>query len=202
MAQFNRARREIALKIVYYGPGLSGKTTNLEQLHGRYPQAQRGKLVKLDTELERTLFFDYFPGSLGTVRDYRVRVDYFTVPGQSYYNITRRTVLSGADGVVFVADSDPQREQANITALANLEENLAHHGVALADVPVVFQWNKRDVAGALPVGLLEETVNDRGAPSFEAVAIRGEGVWETERAILKAALKAVRETTGDARTAS
>jgi len=195
MAHFNRAKREIALKIVYYGPGLSGKTTNLVQLHGRYPEAQRGRLVKLDTELERTLFFDYFPGSLGTVRDYAVRVDYFTVPGQSYYNITRRTVLSGADGVVFVADSDPRREQANLLAHDNLVENLRHHGLELAELPTVYQWNKRDLDRPLPVSLLEATLNPREAPSFEAVATRGEGVWETERAILKWVLKTVRRTT-------
>lgn len=194
MAQFNRAKREVALKIVYYGPGLAGKTTNLVRLHDHYPARAKGELVQLDTEQERTLFFDYFPGVLGKIRGYDIRVDYFTVPGQSYYNITRRTVLSGADGVVFVADSDPRREQANVTAHANLIENLAYFGVASAELPIVYQWNKRDVAGALPTRVLEQALNTRGAPSFDAVATEGVGVRETERAVLNSVLRTMRPT--------
>lgn len=198
MPQFNRLKREVSIKVVYYGPGLSGKTTNLVQLHGRYPEAQRGRLVKLDTEQERTLFFDYFPVSLGTVRGFAVRVDFFTVPGQSYYNVTRRTVLSGTDGIVFVADSDPRREEANIVSHANMIENLEKVGLSIDSIPLVYQWNKRDVPGALPVSLLQAQLNPTGKPAIEAVASRGDGVWETERQILALTLKSLRKSAGEA----
>lgn len=201
MPQFNRLKREVAIKIVYYGCGLSGKTTNLVHLHSRYPEAQRGRLVKLDTEQERTLFFDYFPVSLGTVRGFTVRVDFFTVPGQSYYNVTRRTVLAGADGVVFVADSDPRREEANLVAHANFVENLEKLGTDIAEMPLVYQWNKRDVAKALSLKLLESQLNPRKLPSLEAVASRGEGVWETERQILALTLKSLRRSAGEGHAA-
>jgi mutual gliding-motility protein MglA len=197
MPHFNHLKREVSLKVVYYGPGLSGKTTNLVHLHNRYPEAQRGRLVKLDTEQERTLFFDYFPVSLGTVRGFAVRVDFFTVPGQSYYNVTRRTVLAGADGVVFVADSDPRREEANLIAHDNFLQNLELVGIDVATLPLVYQWNKRDAERALSLKLLEAQLNQRKAPSLEAVAVRGEGVWETERTILALTLKSLRRTAGE-----
>lgn len=201
MPHFNRLKREVALKIVYYGPGLSGKTTNLVALHGRYPEGQRGRLVKLDTEQERTLFFDYFPVSLGTVRGFAVRVDFFTVPGQSYYNVTRRTVLTGADGIVFVADSDPRREEANLVSHQNMIENLEKVGLAIGAIPVVYQWNKRDLPNPLPTSVLELQLNPGRHPSIEAVASRGEGVWETERQILALTLKSLRRSAGDGEAA-
>lgn len=201
MPQFNRFKREVTIKVVYYGPGLSGKTTNLVQLHGKYPESQRGRLVKLDTEQERTLFFDYFPVTLGTVRGFGVRVDYFTVPGQSYYNVTRRTVLNGADGIVFVADSDPRREEANIVAHDNLRENLEKLGIPFESVPLVYQWNKRDVPGALSLKLLSARLNPSGRIAVEACASRGDGVWETERQILALTLKSLRRTAGEGEAA-
>ena len=201
MPQFNRLKREVSIKVVYYGPGLSGKTTNLIQLHGRYPDAQRGRLVKLDTEQERTLFFDYFPVSLGTVRGFAVRVDFFTVPGQSYYNVTRRTVLTGTDGIVFVADSDPRREEANLVAHQNMVENLERVGLALDTLPLVYQWNKRDAPGALSTALLQAQLNPTGKPAIEAVAIQGDGVWETERQILALTLRSLRKSAGEGEAA-
>lgn len=192
MATFHSGKREVRVKLVYYGPGLAGKTTNLEQLHAVYPQGQRGRLVKLDTDQERTLFFDYFPATLGSLRGYEVAVDFFTVPGQSYYNVTRRTVLAGADGVVFVADSDPSREDANLVAYTNFLANLDQVGLRLRDVALVYQWNKRDVPKALPVAFLEKQLNPQGAPSIEAIAKRGIGVRETERLLITATLKLLR----------
>lgn len=196
MPQFNRAKREVTVKVVYYGPGMSGKTTNIMALHERYPEEMKGSLVRLDTEQERTLFFDYFPGRLNSVRGFSVRVDYFTVPGQSYYSLTRRTVLKGADGVVFVADSDPRREEANLIAHRNMIENFKALGMSLNDMPIVYQWNKRDVRNPLPVSMLEEQLNWRKAPSFEANARDGVGVWETEREILTQTLRSLRRNVG------
>ena len=180
--------RIITLKIVYYGPGLSGKTTNLLQLHERYPTARRGDLVVLDTETERTLFFDYFPASLGQIGGFKVRVDFFTVPGQSFYGATRRAVLRGADGVVFVADSDPRREQANLNSKADMIEALAEHGQDLEKLALVYQWNKRDVKRAVPVKVMERMLNTEGAPSVEAIAVEGEGVARTQELVLRGAL--------------
>jgi hypothetical protein len=150
----------ITLKVVYYGAGLCGKTTNLLELHKVYPREARGDLVQLDTETERTLFFDYFPAELGTISGYRLKAEFYTVPGQSFYNATRRVVLNGADGLVFVVDSSAAREEANLVAWKNLLENLATYGRTLDSVPVVLQWNKRDVKDALPVRTLERLVND------------------------------------------
>jgi len=188
----NHAQRLLGFKIVYYGPGLSGKTTNLVKLHQSYPEHQRGDLIQLDTETERTLFFDYFPLSMGMIGGFRTRVDFFTVPGQSFYHATRRAVLEGADGVVFVADSSPDREEANLTSHADLMQNLLGSGRVLGKIPVVYQWNKRDVPRALPVKVLERTLNPAGAPSLCATAVRGTGVWETQGTILKAVIESVR----------
>ena len=191
MARINPKTSTLTVKIVYYGPGQSGKTTNLSWLHGRYPEDQRGPLIQLDTDTERTLFFDYFPATLGTLGRYRVKADLFTVPGQSFYNVTRRAVLAGADGVVFVADSAPRREEANALSLANLMENLASYGESAAKRPLVFQWNKRDVPGALSVARLEKRLNPEGRPSIPAVAHTGLGVVETQTAILAAVLQRI-----------
>lgn len=188
MARINPARRLMSVKIVYYGPGLGGKTTNLMHLHQRYPTAQRGELVKLDTETERTLFFDYFPADLGTIGGYRLKADFFTVPGQSFYNATRKAVLDAADGIVFVADSSPDREDANVTTLDNLRDNLGALSRKMEDLPVVFQWNKRDAAGALSEKLLQKQLNPGGLPAVPAIASQGAGVWETQALILKAVL--------------
>jgi len=193
MARLMRQERILALKIVYYGPGLSGKTTNLQMLHEQFPADSRGDLVKLDTETERTLFFDYFPADLGTLSGFKLKADMFTVPGQSFYQTTRRVVLEGADGVVFVADSHPRREQANLSSMESLVTNLHSYGRQLGDVPVVMQWNKRDLAKKLSVGLLEKTLNPQGFPSIEATAITGEGVKQTQELILDRVLKDLRK---------
>jgi len=192
MARINPAKRLLTVKLVYYGPGLCGKTTNLTHIHNAYPSAERGDLVTLDTETERTLFFDYFPANLGTIGGYKLKADFFTVPGQSFYNATRKAVLDSVDGIVFVADSLPQREDANITSLDNLKRNLEESGRKLEDIPHVYQWNKRDAPGAISEAFLNRTLNAEGAPAVPAVAINGEGVWETQAAILKLVLDDIR----------
>lgn len=200
MARLMQAQRVLALKIVYYGPGLSGKTTNLEQLHAQFPKEDRGDLLKLDTETERTLFFDYFPAELGKLSGFKLKADLFTVPGQSFYHTTRRVVLEGADGIVFVADSDPRREEANIASLENMAENLSSYGRELSDVPVVMQWNKRDLPNALSVKLLERTLNPHDFPSIEASAFTGEGVKETHDQVLKLVLQDLKSKARSRRT--
>jgi signal recognition particle receptor subunit beta len=193
MARLSRADKTLTVKIVYYGPGLCGKTTNLVQLHSVYPSEVRGDVVKLDTETERTLFFDYFPAELGKVGTYALRAEFYTVPGQSFYNATRRAVLEGVDGIVFVADSLPSREDANLVSMANMRSNLQALGRDLDQVPLVLQWNKRDVPRALPVRLLQRQLNPRGLPAIEAVASQGKGVWETQEAVLKSVLDGLRQ---------
>ncbi len=195
----NQAQRVLGLKIVYYGPGLSGKTTNLVKLHQTYPEHQRGDLIQLDTETERTLFFDYFPLSMGTIGGFRTKVDFFTVPGQSFYHATRKAVLEGADGLVFVADSRPDREEANHTSRQDLIQNLKAGGRSLETIPHVYQWNKRDVPRALSLTLLERTLNPERAPSIAATAAQGQGVWETQGTILKAVLESIRSQTAAGR---
>lgn len=192
LARLMKAQRVLALKIVYYGPGLSGKTTNLESLHSTLAEADRGDLLKIDTESERTLFFDYFAAELGMLSGFKLKADLFTVPGQSFYHSTRRVVLEGADGVVFVADSDPSREDANIASFDSLQENLASFGRGLTSLPIVLQWNKRDLPNALPIRLLQRTLNPHGFPEVEAVAMKGEGVKETHALIQELVLKDLR----------
>lgn len=181
----------MTLKIVYYGPGLSGKTANLTALHDRMSAAQRGALVQLDTETERTLFFDYFPVVLGTISGFRVKVDFFTVPGQSFYTATRQAVLEGADGVVFVADSSARREDANLLSREDMVQTLESMGRKLDEVPHVYQWNKRDLPDALPVATLEKLLNPEGAGSGEAIANIGQGVKETQNQILQVVVAAI-----------
>lgn len=190
----NVAKRVMTLKVVYYGPGLSGKTTNLTQLHARVNASNRGALVQLDTETERTLFFDYFPVVLGTISGFRVKVDFFTVPGQSFYSATRRAVLESADGVVFVADSSESREEANQLSRQDMIESLASMGRPLDTVPHVYQWNKRDLPDALPVKLMERMYNPDKAPSIEASAAQGIGIMETQSLILNRVLETVRQS--------
>lgn len=184
--------RELILKIVYYGPGLSGKTTNLVQLHQLCPGGQRGALVQLDTESERTLFFDYFPLAMGHIGGFRVKVDFFTVPGQSFYHATRRAVLESVDGVVFVADSAEQREEANLVSREDLVASLRASGRPLEETPHVYQWNKRDVRRPLPIKAMEAMLNPEGAPSVAAIATQGMGVWDTQNTILRLVLGALR----------
>lgn len=197
--RINRAARTISLKIVYYGAGLCGKTTNLVHLHGRYADTQRGELIKLDTETERTLFFDYFPLDFGTAGGHRVKLDFFTVPGQSFYAATRQAVLEGVDGIVFVADSNPAREEANVTSHDDMLSTLLSRGRDPEHIPMVYQWNKRDLRKTIPVAALERSLNPRGCPSLEAVASEGIGVWETQAQIVRLVMERLR--TGATRAA-
>lgn len=192
MARMNPDQHLLTLKVVYVGPGMSGKTTNLTKLHQEYPGHARGKLVQLDTEQERTLFFDYFPGDLGRIGPFKLKADFFTVPGQAFYNETRRTVLEGVDGLVFVADSHPDRSDANHVSLQNLADNLESFGRNLPDVPLVYQWNKQDLPGAVSPFALSAALNPRRLPEFPAVATRGEGVWECQEAILRLVVERLR----------
>ena len=190
MALINHRAREIHFKIVYYGPSLGGKTTNLKMLHERLPEDRRGKLLSIATDHERTLFFDFLPVALGQVNGYTTRIHLYTTPGQAYYRLSRRAVLQGLDGLVFVADSHPAREAANTESLLDLHEHLTAIGTTpeqMERIAWVFQYNKRDLATALPLDRLRRALNPRGATEFEAVAFEGKGVSDT----LKAACKAV-----------
>lgn len=179
MALINFARKEIEAKVVYYGPAFSGKTTNVESLHKLVAEGQRGELHQLQTEEERTIYFDYIPLSIGQIAGFTARFKLFTVPGQVFYKETRRVLLQGADAVVFVADSSPDRAGANIDALIDLEENLRTYGLNLASIPLVIQVNKRDVPGARPVEAVATDLNPFDVPMIEAVAVRDQGVMET-----------------------
>ncbi|MDO9080184.1 MAG: ADP-ribosylation factor-like protein, partial [Desulfuromonadales bacterium] len=176
MALINYAKREINAKIVYYGPGLCGKTTNIKYIHEKLRPETRGKLLSLATETDRTLFFDFLPVDLGEIKGYQTRFQLYTVPGQVFYNSTRKMVLKGADGIVFVADSQREMLQANQESLANLRENLAEQGQNIDDIPMVIQYNKRDLFNALPVEELDRTLNPRKLPTFSACAHDGSGV--------------------------
>jgi signal recognition particle receptor subunit beta len=179
MVVFNYSGSEINAKIVYYGPALGGKTTNLEQIYEHMPSDAKGKMVSMKTRTDRTLFFDFLPIELGAVSGFRTRMLLYTVPGQVYYNATRKLVLKGADALVFVADSDPAKLKENIESLRNLEENLNEHDLTLDSVPWVIQYNKRDLPDALPLKTLEAELNLLDVPSFEAVATQGIGIYET-----------------------
>src|SRR5215510_958227 len=196
MVQINFALREVNCKIVYYGPGMSGKTTNLEIVHKKAPEANKGELTSIATEGDRTLFFDFMPLDLGTIAGMRTRFQLYTVPGQVYYNSTRKLVLQGVDGVVFVADSDPAKLNENLESLANLEENLREYGKDLRTLPHVFQWNKRDLPGALPVAELTAQINKYNAPGYEAVARTGEGVFPTLKALAALVLESLNRKDG------
>jgi signal recognition particle receptor subunit beta len=218
----NYASREINCKIVYYGPGLGGKTTNLEHVYGKVKPDTRGKLISLATETERTLFFDFLPVDLGTIRGFKTRFHLYTVPGQVYYNASRKLILKGVDGIVFVADSQVERMEANQEAMQNLYDNMAEYGYDLTKMPFVIQYNKRDLPNAAPLAEMQQTLNpgwevadaakqkvtadqfhageniiwqlDSGewverATYFEAVAVTGDGVFDTLRAVSKLVLK-------------
>jgi mutual gliding-motility protein MglA len=185
MALVNYSTREITCKIVYYGPARSGKTTNLHYLHANLPESVRGPIVSLATEGDRTLFFDYLPVDLGAVSDFRIRLQLYTVPGQVYYDSTRRLVLQGADGVVFIADSSPDRQADNLESFRNLQANLLDQGVDPRSLPVCIQFNKRDRPDAAPMAEIEAALNFRRAPSHEAAAVHGAGVFETLQSIIQ-----------------
>jgi signal recognition particle receptor subunit beta len=217
----NYASREINCKLVYYGPGLGGKTTNLEFVYNKVAPGSRGKMISLATETERTLFFDFLPVDLGTIRGFKVKFHLYTVPGQVYYNASRKLILKGVDGVVFVADSQLERMEANIEAMQNLYDNMAQHGYDLTKLPFAIQYNKRDLPNAAPIAELQAALNPgwvvedparqrvladaehpgeflvsqqdgqwiERAPYYEAVAVTGEGVFDTLKAISKTVVK-------------
>ncbi len=191
MSLVNFTAREITCKIVYYGPGRSGKTTNLQYIFGRVPDTRRGRMVSLATQGDRTLFFDFLPIDLGSISGFQTKFQLYTVPGQSYYNATRKLVLQGADGIVFVADSQARRFDDNMESLQNLQENLLSQGVDVRTMPIAFQYNKQDLPGELVLqpAELDESLNFRGVPSFGADALHGSGVFETLKGISELVLR-------------
>jgi signal recognition particle receptor subunit beta len=224
MSMINYAAREINCKIVYYGPGLGGKTTNLEHIYGKVKPETRGKLISLATETERTLFFDFLPVDLGTIRGFNTRFHLYTVPGQVYYNASRKLILKNVDGIVFVADSQLERMEANLESMQNLYDNMAEYGYDVTRIPFVIQYNKRDLPNISPVNQLQDALNPgwepadptkarttpdpyhagqylvsqlpsaewvERAPYFEAVAIAGDGVFDTLKAVSKLVLKSL-----------
>ena len=192
MVFLNYTAMQMTAKIVYYGPGLCGKTTNLSWIHGRTAPRSRGEMVSLETEADRTLFFDLLPLDVGIIGGMKVRLQLYTVPGQVFYNATRRLVLKGVDGVVFVADSQVPAAEPNEESLSNLRQNLEELGLDLHAVPLVFQYNKRDLRNILPIPELQKTLNPGGAPSFEAAAVHGVGVFETLKEISRLSLDSIR----------
>jgi signal recognition particle receptor subunit beta len=188
MSFINYSSREINCKIVYYGPGLCGKTTNLQYIYTKTNPDAKGKMISLATETERTLFFDFLPLSLGEIRGFRTRFHLYTVPGQVFYDASRKLILKGVDGVVFVADSQMERMEANIESLENLRDNLEEQGYNLDKIPYVVQYNKRDLPNASPLEELEEVLNPSKVASFEAVATTGVGVFDTLKAVAKLVL--------------
>jgi mutual gliding-motility protein MglA len=195
MSLVNFTTREITCKIVYYGPGRSGKTTNLQYVYGRVPADRRGRMVSLATQTDRTLFFDFLPLELGSISGFTTRFQLYTVPGQVYYNATRKLVLQGADGVVFVADSQVRQLDENIESLQNLQANLLEQGIDVRAIPLVLQYNKQDLPAdlILPVSELDEQLNFRMVPAFGAAAVSGTGVFETLRAISERVLRRLSE---------
>jgi signal recognition particle receptor subunit beta len=196
MVLFNAATKELTAKIVYYGPGLCGKTTNLQHVYDTLPGEGRGKMLSLATQTDRTLFFDFLPIDLGTIRGMKTRVQLYTVPGQVFYDATRKLVLRGADAVVFVADSQAPALESNKESFQNLIANLKEQGTDLSKIPHVIQWNKRDTPNALPVGTLDKEINIFHVPTFEACAMRGEGVKETLTGVARLVLKSLAEKYG------
>ncbi|AXA34901.1 MAG: gliding-motility protein MglA [Candidatus Hydrogenedentota bacterium] len=193
MPIINYRAREINCKIVYCGPSLGGKTTNIKAIHAALPAQHRSDLQIIDTADERTLFFDYFSLNVAQIRGMRARFLVYGVPGQDYYRATRKMVLQGVDGIVFVADSDATRLQDNIASLADMKALLVEHGYDYATIPLVFQFNKRDLPNILSVDELNRALNDRGVPSFEAIAIQSVGVVETFKAICAAVVTKLNE---------
>lgn len=200
MVFLNYTTMQMTAKIVYYGPGLCGKTTNLQWIHEKTAPSSRGEMVSLETEADRTLFFDLLPLDVGVIGGMKVRLQLYTVPGQVFYNATRRLVLKGVDGVVFVADSQVPALEPNEESLANLKQNLEELGLSVPELPFVVQYNKRDLRNILPVEKLEEQLNPTGVPSFEAAAIHGVGVFETLKEISGLALDQVRKRLAEERS--
>jgi signal recognition particle receptor subunit beta len=192
MVFLNYTAMQMTAKIVYYGPGLCGKTTNLSWIHAKTAPRSRGEMVSLETDADRTLFFDLLPLDVGVIGGLKVRLQLYTVPGQVFYNVTRRLVLKGVDGVVFVADSQAPAAEPNEESLANLKQNLEEIGLEPRSVPIVFQFNKRDLRNILPVAELQKSLNPTSAPFFEAAAIHGVGVFETLKEISRLSLDAIR----------
>lgn len=196
MSTINFANREINFKIVYYGPGLSGKTTNLRWVYQTVPENRKGEMVSLATEDERTLFFDFLPVDLGEVKGFKTRFHLYTVPGQVFYNASRKLILRGVDGIVFVADSASNRLRANAESMRNLRENLAEYGLSLEHIPMVLQVNKRDLPDALPVDMIQAVIDPEGKfPIFEAVATEGKGVFEPLKDVSRRVLSKLAEHT-------
>lgn len=189
MALINYATREISCKIVYYGTGLGGKTTNLEFIHKQVPPQARGEMVSLATPTERTLYFDFLSLDLGSVQGFKTKFALYTVPGQEEYNASRKLILNGVDGIVFVADSQREKWHENIQSLKNMEENLAEYNLNLEELPWVLQYNKRDLPGAVPLEHLQQALNQRRVPAFQAVAFQGHGVFDTLKAVSKGVLQ-------------
>ena len=200
MSLVNYSTREITCKIVYYGPGRSGKTTNLQYVHTAVPDERKGEMVSLATETDRTLFFDYFPLDLGTIAGFKTKMQLYTVPGQVYYNATRKLVLRGADGVVFVADAQKQQMEENIESLRNLQENLLEQNFDIRQMPLVLQYNKVDLPGVHTKDEMDQALNFRDVPSFTAVAVTGEGVFNTLRGISELVLKSLSKKYGPVTT--
>ena len=189
MSLINYSSREINVKIVYYGPGLCGKTTNIQYIYNKVSPETKGKLITLATEMDRTLFFDFLPLELGEVKGFKTRFHLYTVPGQVYYDASRKLILRGVDGIVFVADSQTSRYDANIESLYNLHENLKEYNLRLEDIPFSIQYNKRDLNDIISVEDLEQELNPRKYPSFEAVAVDGMGVFNTLKSVAKSVLR-------------
>jgi len=188
MSFINYSSREINCKIVYYGPGLCGKTTNLQHIYTKTNPELKGKMISLATETERTLFFDFLPLALGSIRGFKTRFHLYTVPGQVFYDASRKLILKGVDGVVFVADSQIERMEANLESLDNLRINLREQGYELEKIPFVIQYNKRDLPNAAPLDEMRKLINTQNVPDFEARAQSGEGVFETLKAVAKGVL--------------
>ena len=196
MSFINYMAREINCKIVYYGPGLCGKTTNLQYIYERTNPDAKGKMISLATETDRTLFFDFLPLALGEIRGFKTRFHLYTVPGQVFYDASRKLILKGVDGVVFVADSQIARMEANLESLENLRTNLAEQGYSLDKLPYVIQYNKRDMPSIAPVEELRAMLNPGNVPDFEAVAVSGGGVFDTLKAIAKLVLTELKRSGG------
>jgi mutual gliding-motility protein MglA len=200
MVQINFAQKSVTVKIVYYGPGMSGKTTNLEVVHQKAPENSRGELTSISTDGDRTLFFDFMPLDLGTVAGMRTQFQIYTVPGQVYYNSTRKLVLQGVDGVIFIADSSASMMEENLESLRNLQENLQEYGKDIMTIPMVMQFNKRDLPDAMSMPELEAAMNPMGCPTFEGIANTGQGVFPTLKALAATVLDTIHEQTGGGAT--
>jgi len=197
MVLFNYSTKELTAKVVYYGPGLCGKTTNLQWVHEKLPIKNKGKMLSLATETDRTLFFDFLPIEIGTIRGMKTRIQLYTVPGQVFYNATRRMVLKGADALCFVCDSQEAMLDANLESYENMRQNLEANEIDPDEIPVVFQYNKRDLPNALPIEILNERMNPSNSPFYEAIAVKGIGVEDTLKAVTKLVFKSLSVKYGD-----